>query len=78
MEHVGYRVSVAGTGAEALSKAKAESLSAVVLDLMLPDMDGLSVLTLLKQIDPVLPVIMLTAFVEVAKKHSSLTEGAFG
>ena len=78
LEHVGYRVSVAGTGAEALAKAKAESLSAVVLDLMLPDMDGLSVLTLLKQIDPVLPVIMLTAFVEVAKKHSSLTEGAFG
>lgn len=78
LEHVGYRVSVAGTGAEALAKARAESLSAVVLDLMLPDMDGLSVLTLLKQIDPVLPVIMLTAFVEVAKKHSSLTEGAFG
>ncbi len=78
LEHAGYRVSVAGTGAEALAKAKSESLSAVVLDLMLPDMDGLSVLTLLKQLDPVLPVIMLTAFVEVAKKHSSLTEGAFG
>ncbi len=78
LEHVGYRVSVAGTGAEALAKAKVESLSAVLLDLMLPDMDGLSVLTLLKEVDPILPVIMLTAFVEVAKKHSSLTEGAFG
>ncbi|HVG02675.1 MAG TPA: response regulator, partial [Nitrospira sp.] len=78
LEHAGYRVQVAGTGAEALAKAKADSFAAVLLDLMLPDMDGLSILTLLKQIDPVLPVIMLTAFVEVAKKHGSLTEGAFG
>ncbi len=76
--HAGYRVDVAMTGAEALAKAKADSFAAVLLDLMLPDMDGLSVLTLLKEIDPLLPVIMLTAFVEVAKKHSSLTEGAFG
>ncbi len=78
LEHAGYRVQVAGTGAEALARARADSFAAVLLDLMLPDMDGLSVLTLLKQIDPVLPVIMLTAFVEVAKKHGSLTEGAFG
>ena len=78
LEHDGYRVQVAATGAEALARVKAAAISAVVLDLMLPDMDGLSVLTLLKQFDPVLPVIMLTAFVEVAKKHSSLTEGAFG
>lgn len=78
LSHAGYRVEVAGTGAEALAKAKLESFAAALLDLMLPDMDGLSVLTLLKEIDPVLPVIMLTAFVEVAKKHGSLTEGAFG
>lgn len=78
LEHSGYQVQVASTGAEALTRAKAESLSAVLLDLMLPDMDGLSVLTLLKGLDPALPVIMLTAFVEVAKKHASLTEGAFG
>ena len=78
LEHAGYRVVVAGTGAEALAKVKTESFSAVLLDLMLPDMDGLSVLTLVKDLDPVLPVIMLTAFVEVAKKHASLTEGAFG
>jgi PAS domain S-box-containing protein len=76
--HAGYRVQVAGTGAEALSKTKANSFAAVLLDVMLPDMDGLSVLTLLKEIDPALPVIMLTAFVEVAKKYGSLTEGAFG
>ena len=78
LEHAGYRIHVAGTGAEALAKVKAEPVSAVLLDLMLPDMDGLSVLTLVKELDPVLPVIMLTAFVEVAKKHASLTEGAFG
>jgi PAS domain S-box-containing protein len=78
LQHAGYRVHMAGTGAEALAKAKGESFSAVLLDLMLPDMDGLSVLTLLKEYDSTLPVIMLTAFVEVAKKFGSLTEGAFG
>ncbi len=78
LEHAGYLVQVAATGAEALARAKTESVSAVLLDLMLPDMDGLSVLALLKEVDPALPVIMLTAFVEVAKKHASLTEGAFG
>ena len=78
LEHAGYLVQVAMTGAEALNRAKADQLSAVLLDLMLPDMDGLSVLALLKGMDPALPVIMLTAFVEVAKKHASLTEGAFG
>ncbi len=78
LRHDGYQVQVTSTGAEALARAKDASFSAVLLDLMLPDMDGLSVLTLLKQIDPLLPVIMLTAFVEVAKKHGSLTEGAFG
>ena len=67
LQHVGYRVLDAGTGADALAKTKATSPSAVLLDLMLPDMDGLSVLTLLKQLDPVLPVIMLTAFVEVRR-----------
>ena len=69
---------MAGTGAEALAKAKAETFAVVLLDVMLPDMDGLSVLTLLKEIDSSLPVIMLTAFVDVAKKYGSLTEGAFG
>ncbi|MBA5871676.1 MAG: response regulator, partial [Nitrospira sp. CR2.1] len=78
LEHAGYHVHVAGTGSAALAKIRTEPVSAVLLDLMLPDMDGLSVLTLLKEFDPVLPVIMLTAFVEVAKKHASLTEGAFG
>ena len=78
LEHAGYRVHIAATGAEAIAKAKSEPIAAVLLDLMLPDMDGLSVLTLLKESDPSLPVIMLTAFVEVAKKFGSLTEGAFG
>ncbi len=78
LEFDGYDTLVAATGAEALAQARNVSCAAVLLDLMLPDMDGLSVLTLLKEIDPLVPVIMLTAFVEVAKKHGSLTQGAFG
>ncbi len=78
LAHAGYRVETAASGAAALTVAKTTPVDVVLLDLMLPDMDGLSVLTLLQGVDSALPVIMLTAFVEVAKKHGSLTEGAFG
>jgi PAS domain S-box-containing protein len=75
--HWGYRVDVAHTGAEALIKTGASKLDALLLDVMLPDADGLSLLPRIRAIDPALPVIVVTAFADVAKKHASLAEGAF-
>jgi PAS domain S-box-containing protein len=77
LKHVGYRVEVTHTGAEAVAKANSHGFDAVLLDLMLPDMDGLSVLPLLRAIDPALPVIVVSAYADVVKKRGSLTEGAF-
>ena len=41
LEHDGYRVDLAGTGSEALARSREQVYSAVILDLGLPDLDGL-------------------------------------
>lgn len=75
---MGFHVSVVHTGAEAIATAERTNFDAALVDLMLPDMDGLTVLPALHRIDAALPVIILTAFADLPKKHGSLTEGAFG
>lgn len=56
----GFDVSLAGTGADGLSLLKRDSFDAVILDLMLPDMDGLEVCRTIRA-DGAMPILMLTA-----------------
>jgi two-component system phosphate regulon response regulator PhoB len=63
LKQAGFNVTTAADGEEALKKAKATLPSLIVLDLMLPEIDGLEVCKLLRR-DPAtagIPVIMLTA-----------------
>jgi two-component system phosphate regulon response regulator PhoB len=63
LRQAGYDVSSAAEGAEALKKARAQLPDLIVLDLMLPEMDGLEVCKILRR-DPTaasVPIIMLTA-----------------
>jgi two-component system alkaline phosphatase synthesis response regulator PhoP len=63
LQRAGYEVVTAYDGREALEKVKSENPDLIVLDVMMPYMDGFEVLKNLKQ-DPVtaeIPVIMLTA-----------------
>jgi PAS domain S-box-containing protein len=73
----GYEVTVARTCATALALIQAQRFNAVMLDLGLPDGDGLDVLKLAQQIDPSLPVIILTAHVSTDHTVGSLAKGAF-
>jgi two-component system response regulator MprA len=57
----GYKVSVASTGEEALSLAREDPPDLVVLDIMMPGMDGLEVCRRLRQADPAPPILLLTA-----------------
>lgn len=57
-----YEVVTASTGNEALSKAKSEKPIAVLLDILMPGIDGLEVLRQLRQSDSNLPIFILTAF----------------
>ncbi len=56
----GYRVSTVGTAEEALAVLKQNAVDLVLLDVGLPDLDGLDLLTILKIDYPDLPVVMMT------------------
>jgi len=63
LKQAGYRVLTAENGGEALQKARQAQPSLIVLDLMLPEVDGLEVCKILRrdQVTESIPVIMLTA-----------------
>ncbi|MBN2195790.1 MAG: response regulator transcription factor [Polyangiaceae bacterium] len=76
LEFEGFRVTSAGTGREGLVAARQEKPSAVLLDLMLPDINGYQVCEELRRIDPLLPIIVLTARSQEADKIRGLDAGA--
>lgn len=61
LEAEGYRVTHVETGAQALARLQNGTFALVVLDLMLPDMNGLEVCRVLRQRDQRLPILILTA-----------------
>jgi phosphate regulon transcriptional regulator PhoB len=74
----GYRCRTAATGAEALHEARAQPPDLIVLDLMLPELDGLEVCRRLRA-DPAtaaLPIIMLTAKADEVDRIVGLELGA--
>jgi DNA-binding response OmpR family regulator len=75
LEHSGFSVLTAGTGPEALRSARTGRLDLVVLDLGLPEVDGLDVLRELRRKGG-LPVIVLTARGEETDKLVGLELGA--
>lgn len=62
LEDEGYEVVAANSGKEALELFDREKPDLVTLDIMMPDIDGIQVLRQLKEKNPNVPVIMLTAY----------------
>ncbi|HDY89211.1 MAG TPA: response regulator, partial [bacterium] len=60
LEKKGYALIPVTNGEDALTMIKSETFDAVLLDEMMPGMDGLSVLVEIKNLDPGLPVVMIT------------------
>lgn len=75
LSHHGYEVRCAADGQAALAIAKEWEPDAVVLDVMMPKIDGISLLPMLRRVTDA-PVIMLSAKGEVEDKVSGLTQGA--
>jgi len=71
----GYRVAVAETGDEAVRSAATETPAVIILDLGLPDADGLAVCRRIRQWSDV-PIIVLTAEGSEDRKVQALDEGA--
>jgi len=77
LTHDGYRVDAVGCGAEAIACASQAQYGAAVLDMRLPDLDGQVVLRGLIEVDPKLPVIVLTGKPTIETRVGSFTKGAF-
>jgi two-component system response regulator MprA len=75
LTYEGYRVSVAGDGLSGLAKARDDPPDLVILDWMLPGLDGLEVCKRLRAAGPV-PIIMLTAKESVPDRVAGLNAGA--
>ncbi|OJF09709.1 DNA-binding response OmpR family regulator [Couchioplanes caeruleus] len=76
LEQDGCRVRLAGNGEAALAAASAEMPDIVVLDLMMPGIDGIEVCRRLRRDAPDLPVVMLTALGEEPDRVLGLEAGA--
>ena len=76
LEQDGYRVETAESGRHALEVADELSPDVVITDLKMPEMDGLQLLEALTDKDPDIPVIMVTAFGDVASAVAAMRAGA--
>ncbi|HEY0388226.1 MAG TPA: response regulator transcription factor [Gaiellales bacterium] len=72
----GYRVEVAGTGQEGLAALERQQPDAVILDVRLPDTDGLSVCRAARRSGRSMPILMLTALDRVGDRVIGLDAGA--
>jgi two-component system KDP operon response regulator KdpE len=75
LEHDGFRVIEAYNGNQAINKARSDLPDLVLLDVMMPDLDGFEVLRVLREVSSV-PVIMLTAKGEEEDRVRGLELGA--
>jgi DNA-binding response OmpR family regulator len=76
LEFEGFAVIAAGKGKDGVQLARAENPDAVILDLMLPDINGYAVCEELRRVSPFVPIIMLTARSQETDKIRGLDAGA--
>jgi two-component system nitrogen regulation response regulator NtrX len=77
LEHEGYQVEEAAGGGEALAKVAHRVPDAMLLDIKMPDVDGLTVLQSLREKGYLVPVIMITGHGDVQTAVDATQRGAF-
>ncbi|CAB3772536.1 response regulator transcription factor [Paraburkholderia humisilvae] len=76
LEDSGFSVEQVLTGWQGLSRALAQRFDAIVLDIMLPEIDGFSVLSTLRNVGQRVPILLLSALDEVDTRVKGLHAGA--
>ncbi len=76
MENRGMEVSTAGSAQEALKKIEEETFDAIILDFMMPEMDGLETIKAIKKAKPELQIILLTGQATLEKGVEAMKLGA--
>lgn len=76
LSHSGYTVDTVGNGLEAVEKARGDAYDAILLDIMMPVMDGLAAVAEIRKSGNTTPVLFLTAKTEVDDRIAGLDAGA--
>jgi DNA-binding NtrC family response regulator len=77
LKNAGYETREAENGKEALKTFSIDPADLVILDLKLPDLNGLKVLRKLKKIDEKIPIIMMTAYGQIETAVEAIRCGAY-
>jgi two-component system response regulator AtoC len=77
LAEVGYATFAAATGAEGLDLWKRENPELIISDVNLPDANGLELMERMKESDPNLPVIIITAFDDMKSTIAAMQKGAY-
>ncbi len=78
LKRQGYATTTAATGTEAVEKASEAPVQCVLLDVRLPDTEGVDLIAPLKNLHPRVAVIMITAYASVSSAIGALNRGASG
>ncbi len=73
----GYQVSEASTGAEALQLFEKDSFDLALLDQRLPDSTGTDILARMRALNPLTPLIIITAYANIQDAVNAMKQGAF-
>lgn len=76
LRYEGYQVESVSNGATGLSKALENEYDLIILDIVLPDMDGFEICKRIREVDAFTPIVMLTARTQEFEKIYGLRSGA--
>tara|TARA_R110002020_G_scaffold43553_4_gene126438 strand:+ start:449 stop:1147 length:699 start_codon:yes stop_codon:yes gene_type:complete len=76
LKDLGYEIKVKNNGKEGFDSANANSFDLIILDIMLPEMDGIAICQRLRALDNFTPILMITAKSEEIDKVIGLESGA--
>lgn len=77
LENEGYRVTTAESSEEAIDMVKRLSFDVILLDIRMPGMDGMKLLTTLKEISPETMVIIMTGYTSIKTVVEAMKKGAY-
>jgi DNA-binding NtrC family response regulator len=77
MDKTGYEVSTTNNPLEVAKMLQAESFDLVITDLKMPLVDGIDLISIVKKIDPTLPIIMITAYGTIETAEEAIQQGAY-
>jgi DNA-binding NtrC family response regulator len=77
IKKAGYSIDEAADGNEAAQKIRKQPYQLIITDLRLPTLSGLEILKIQKEIDPTIPVLLMTAYGTIEDAVEAMKQGAF-